>query len=174
MTESSSVLRQGVSPLEDTDKEGRLVSLWQGLERPLFNYLIIILANVSDAEDCLQETYICAHQHVEAGRSVAPGWLYKVARSRALDLLRSRSRRNRLVTDLSSQVPGEYGSAPGEAVRLLEKLPAADREILYLFDVDGMTGHELGVLLGIRAGAVRGRVFRARERARRLLEGLEK
>lgn len=153
-----------------------LCDLWADFRQPLFGYLCVFLDDPNDAEDCLQDTFLRAQEHLAKGRAVNTGWLYKVGRNRALDMLRARGRR-RAVAEASRRGLKENEGRADEAAFLVAQLSPSDREILYLFDVDGLEGKAIAELLGIRAGAVRTRIFRARERLRKLFtewEGRER
>src|SRR5579859_6419435 len=68
--------------------------------RELHVHCYRILGSVADAEDALQEALLAAWQGLAGfeGRSSIRTWLYRVATSRCLDALRSRSRRPRQET----------------------------------------------------------------------------
>jgi RNA polymerase sigma-70 factor (ECF subfamily) len=55
--------------------------------------------------------------------------------------------------------------------RALEQMPTADRELLYLFNVDRFPTAEIAAMLGTSPGAVRVRLSRARDRFRSSYRG---
>ncbi len=132
----------------------------------LYNYLLSMLMDSDDAQDCLQDTFLRAYEQSLRGSGISGPWLYTVARHRAVDVLRSRGKVQRAPADLTEVCDSWWDDRSQQAHDLLSILPAQEREVLYLFDVDGFSGEEISRLLGIRPGAVRARIFRARERVR--------
>jgi len=132
----------------------------------LYNYLLSMLMDSDDAQDCLQDTFLRAYQQSLRGSGISGPWLYTVARHRAVDVLRSRGKLQRGPVSLAEVCDSSWDDRSQHAHDLLSILPVEEREVLYLFDVDGFSGEEISRLLGIRPGAVRARIFRARERVR--------
>jgi len=160
------------APETDTHIEDELVRLMGEYERPIFNFLLALLRDEFVALDCAQDTFLRAYENLRKGREVNAGWLYKVARNRAMDEFRQR-RRVQPELEKLEQVPVYEPTERVMAVQsVLERLSAVDREVLYLFDVAGFKTDEIGAMLGIRGSAVRQRLSRARERFR-LLYGAE-
>src|SRR5690349_18908729 len=64
--------------------------------RELHVHCYRILGSVADADDALQETLLSAWQSVAAfeGRSSLRTWLYRIATSRCLNMLRAAKRRD--------------------------------------------------------------------------------
>ncbi|MBV9282674.1 MAG: sigma-70 family RNA polymerase sigma factor, partial [Chloroflexi bacterium] len=137
-------------PEADCQIEDELVRLMSQHERPIYNFLLAILRDTDLAMDCAQDTFLRAYENLRKGKPVNPQWLYKVARNRAMDEFRSK---RRVQPDLEAleHLPGREAPDRVVAVRLvMEHLPPADREVLYLFDVAGFKTDEIGAMLGIR------------------------
>jgi len=149
-----------------------LLRLMARYETPLSAYLSLLLRQAELTQDCLQETFLRAYQQLYRGRAVNVRWLYTVARNCAIDELRHRSR-VQYDFDPPDSVAAGGGESPHLLVALLSQLTAADRELLYLVDVDDLDAATIGSMLGIRPGAVRARVFRAREKLRVMYGSLE-
>lgn len=148
--------------------ESQLVALMDCYETRIYRFLLFLLRNPEIALDCCQDTFLRAHQNLSHGRPVTSAWLYRVARNRAMDEFR-RNRRLCHDEDLLCAIPVIEQTDTTVAVQQVwEKLPPSDREVLYLFVVAGFTTAEIGTMLGVRATAVRTRLYRARERFRRL------
>jgi RNA polymerase sigma-70 factor (ECF subfamily) len=162
----------GVHLSDSATSRDVLVELMNRYEQPLSGYLAVLLSDRDAVRDCAQETFLRAYEHLKRGKAVNGQWLYKVARNKAIDHLRH-LRRVRSATDTLDSL--EW-TAPGESERIaavrrtLNQLSPDDREILYLFIVDKFETVEIGAMLGIRVGAVRVRLFRARERFRALYQ----
>lgn len=66
-----------------------LVRRFQG---PLYNFSLRLLGREDDAADVVQETFVQFYTHIadlRAGEPIAP-WLFRVARNRAIDVIRRR------------------------------------------------------------------------------------
>lgn len=158
----------------DQGSGNKLVELIDRFERPLCGYLATILTDPDVVSDCAQDAFLRAYEHLDKGRQVNSQWLYKVARNRAIDHLRRSNRLQRDVDQLGEiPAPPEFMTASEVRTKqVLERLSVQDRELLYLSIVDRFRTEDIGKLLGIRAGAVRVRLFRARERFRVLYGGM--
>jgi RNA polymerase sigma-70 factor (ECF subfamily) len=137
-------------------------------EQRLYAFLVTLLNDVDAAADCAQETFVQAYRHLSRRKPVTIQWLYRVARNRAMDEHRRRKREERTQTQLRVHTPlGSGTNSSSTAVRrALAALSPDDREVLYLFVVDGFSGEEIGALLGARPDAIRMRISRARQRFR--------
>ncbi|HEV3309511.1 MAG TPA: sigma-70 family RNA polymerase sigma factor [Chloroflexota bacterium] len=157
-----------------TNPREQLVGLIDRYESPLCGYLRVIVGDPDIVFDCAQDSFLRAYEHLSKGRSVNSQWLYKVARNRAIDHIRHRDRIDRDPEVLEQLTNDEQSpSYRTRQVRLvLAELPLADRELLYLSIVDRFKTEEIGAMLGIRSGAVRVRLFRARERFRVLYRSM--
>lgn len=159
-------------PEADSRIEDTLVRLMNQHERPIYNFLLALLRDTDVALDCAQDTFLRAYENLHKGRPVNTQWLYKVARNRAMDEFRHRRKVQPELGTLE-EMPAHEPTERVMAVRaVLERLPAIDREVLYLFDVAGFKTEEIAAMLGIGGSAVRQRLCRARERFR-LLYGVE-
>lgn len=153
------------------DPHAALVALMDRYERKLFTYLITMLRDEDTVMDCVQDTFVRAYDSLRRGSAVNAKWLYTVARNRAMDEFR---RDRRLEHDEGTLTRLEW-SGPNVDQTLdiqaaLERLPAHDREVIYLFEVAGFKTEEMGEMLGISGSAVRQRLLRARERLRHVLD----
>lgn len=145
-----------------------IIELIDRCEKPLFNFLAVLLGDHAAAQDCAQDAFLRAYEHLRRGRQVNAAWLYRVGRNRAIDELRRRKRLHPNPERIEA-IAGRDTDQPSSPVRdALEHLSPDDREILYLFDVDGFEAREIGAMLGISRNAVHVRVFRARERFRKV------
>ncbi|MER5266096.1 RNA polymerase sigma factor [Actinosynnema sp. NPDC002837] len=70
-----------------------------------------------------------------------------------------------VVDDLLDRIDAEQ--AAGALLARLAELPRPDREVVELVDLDGLTPKEAAEALGVSAGAVRIRLFRARAKLRK-------
>jgi len=146
----------------------------------------------SQAEEAAQETFLKAFAQLRsfAGRGSMEGWLTRIATNTCLNLLRSASRRPELVTaDLSEdetawleRVSGSIGArapdaeqkviAANLAEKVLETLAPEDRLALTMIDGEGASVNEVAEVTGWSESKVKVRAFRARKKAREVLEKL--
>ena len=167
VTESSEAQ---VRPLPGKHAEDELTRLMSRHDRPLYSFLYAILLDPSSVHDCLQDTYMRAYVQLREGRPVETAWLYRVSYNRAMDELRRRWRVK------SGEVEVEVEPTIGDVDRLLaieeafSDLSILDREVLFLHGCAGYKTDEIGTLLGTSGAAVRQRLYRARDRFRRLYE----
>ena len=146
----------------------------------------------SQAEEAAQETFLKAFAQLKsfAGRGSMEGWLTRIATNTCLNLLRSAKRRPDLVTaDLSedettwlervSNLSGSEDSdaeqkliAANLAERVLETLAPEDRLALTMIDGEGASVNEVAEVTGWSESKVKVRAFRARKKAREVLERL--
>lgn len=135
-----------------------------------------LVGNPDDAADVVQDVYVRVVAKLAGFRHEAAlsTWLYRVTTNVALRSLSVRSRRDRVEGgDLPEDVsdPGlgpaeiaEEQHLGGDLERLLAELPEGQRTVVVLRDVYGFSTEEVAQTLGVSAGAVKVRLFRARER----------
>lgn len=142
----------------DIPELNRLIDDHQG---ELLRFACAVLGDMGLAQDAVQAAF-----EALAGRGEAPcnprAWLYKVTRTRALNILRSRKRFH-FVDDLPETAAGEAGSPEEELCRderrlilreEVAKLPGAQRAVLMLrYDRD-MSYNEIAAVMGSSVGTV--------------------
>jgi RNA polymerase sigma-70 factor (ECF subfamily) len=172
----------------DTAALRLLVDLYN---QKLFTFIVRMIGDAPATEDIVQETWLSLYQRRS---SYTPThrfstWLFTIARRKALSELRRRKVRS-MVRSMTSERDGETrqfetpqgtfaapdACADGAIVsvmveRALERLSPQQREIVLLRDVEGFDNEEIARILewSIRPGAVRKRVFDAREAFRRAM-----
>jgi RNA polymerase sigma-70 factor (ECF subfamily) len=125
-----------------------------------------------DAEEVVQDAFVRALHALRADdRPIAlRSWLYVIVRNRAVDDLR-RPRRGGGIDPDEAMLPAPGGD-PFErimarerfdgVVAAIRRLPARQRAALVMRELDGRTHEEVGVLMGISAGASKTLLHRAR------------
>lgn len=136
-----------------------------------------MMPDAASADDAAQEAFFKAYRSLKGFRGDAAfsSWLYRVASTRCLDLLRSASRAKAQSLDALLEEEGERVSAllaqegPERsaadrdlAARVLAALPDGYRQILTLREVNGLSYDELCEALGCTLDAVKARLRRAR------------
>jgi RNA polymerase sigma factor (sigma-70 family) len=149
-------------------------ALYQELGPGLVRYLRRLLRSGSLAEDIAQDAFlILARKWPEVRNHPCPrAWLYKVARHLAFDTLKERSRE--LLKDEPDQAAGwvdpwdshDTHVAVREAVG---KLPARQREAVWLFYFCGFKQNEIATIMQIQRNTVGPLLFQARSRLAGLL-----
>jgi len=133
------------------------------------------------AEDVTQETFLSVLRRPEAfdpTRAALRTYLCGIARNLALKQLRKRGQET-AVDDPAEDTVVDTEPDPlrqaidaevGEAVRwAVSVLPPLQREVVVLFEYEGLSLAETASVCGIDVGTVKSRLHRARERLRRTL-----
>ncbi len=136
----------------------------------------------ADAEEVLQETFLEAWRRAREytpSRGTVEAWLLTIARTRAIDRLRSRAARGRLVEAKSAEPPAsgptlpDALSAAAQDVRrvqaALAALPKAQRVALEMAYWEGLSQTEIAERTGQPLGTVKTRVRLALLKLARLL-----
>lgn len=142
-----------------------------------------ILGSAADAEEVVQETLLqvwAQAPRYDARRSSVATWLVLLARSRAIDLLRSRRVRERAVTAAAADGPPTHASPEGPRAvwteerqarvrAALAQLPPEQREILEMSFFAGLSQREIAEQTGIPLGTVKTRTLLAMRKLRQAL-----
>lgn len=150
--------------------ESALGVLYDRYHRILFGLILRILNNRAEAEDVLQEVFLQVWQKAadfDEARGRPFTWLVTLARSRAIDRLRSLGSRHRLATEVALEAPDEMADAvddaiaseQGELVRsALAELPEEQQNVLSLAYFEGFTQSEIAKRLDAPLGTVKTRM----------------
>jgi RNA polymerase sigma-70 factor (ECF subfamily) len=132
----------------------------------------------NEAEDLLQECWIRVHRSRHTYRPSEPvmPWIYAIARHTRLDAYRKRRRLESREVLVASVPEGLYRTEP-DVVRedddfasLVARLPEAQREVLVMLKVSGMSLEEVARATSSTVGAVKQKAHRAYATLRRALE----
>ncbi len=157
----------------------------------IYNYVLRMIGNASEAEDLTQEVFLRAFLHIRKFRGAASfsTWLYRIASNLCVDALRRRQREEAHFLDLdaplttgddklSRQVP-DSNPTPDRAVQdkeLHRKIQEAIaslsdklREVVVLYDILGVPYEEISQIVGCPLGTVKSRLFNARMQLRDIL-----
>lgn len=154
----------------------------------VYNLAYRILGDPASAADATQEALIAAYRKIATFRGGSfPSWLLRIVANRCYDELRRQKRRPVTPWEEFGDVDEEANPAlingsqspeqrveQAELARLLQAaiatLPADQRVVLVLSDVEGMAYTEIAQAIGIPVGTVKSRLARARARLRDLLQ----
>jgi RNA polymerase sigma-70 factor, ECF subfamily len=137
-------------------------------------HALAILADREDALDAVQEAFLDAYQALgrfDTSRQFYP-WFYTILRNRCFKLLVGRRKNVGLSLDDALILAPVNGVAPEDRLALehaLLELSSAERELVTLKHLDGLSYDELAERLEIPRGTVMSRLFHARKRLREKL-----
>ncbi len=142
----------------------------------LRGYAFVLARNQAVADDLLQETALRAwrSQSQFAIGTNFKAWVYRILRNEFISTCR-RSKRAPLPMDEVAESVFAYGGdqeekvIAREVVQALDKLPTAQREVLYLKCVSDYTYEEVAAALECSLGTVKSRLWRARNAMQRML-----
>jgi len=175
-----------VGRIRDGD-QAALEVLYARYSAPVYALVRKILPAHEEAEDVALDVFWQVWRQAERydpSRGAPPAWLFTLARSRAIDRLRARGRReSRTISfddpDLNLD-PLDESAAPDEVVSFrqnrdavraaMEKLPAVQREAVALAFLKGLTHVEIAERLGQPLGTVKTRIRQGLIRLRKHLD----
>lgn len=134
-----------------------------------------IVINHEDAEDAVQEAFLHAYRAIDRflPDQAFGAWLHRIVANAALDVTRRRKVRDadELPETVASPFrdPAEGGELRRRLKEALETLPARQRAVIVLHDVEGYKHAEIGRLLEIPEGTARSDLHYARSHLRQVL-----
>ena len=161
--------------------QAAFLELYERYREPIFRFAYRLLGSVEIAEDVTHDCFLSLIRKPEnyrPERASLKTYLYAAARNLALKHFRSQGRETSL-----DEVAEEPKDSPrrGPLRRLLDEelatlvrdaifsLPPLQREALILFEYEGLSLNEVAEIAGTDAGAIKARLYRAREGLRRTL-----
>jgi len=165
----------------------------------IYNVILKICADHDDAAELTQETFVKVIENIDnfQGRSSFYTWAFRIAVNLTLNYCQ-RNARFRFSSLDASEAKAEYNSQPGRvlkeflsddsspdpvamaenrelceiAVESLKKLDDAQRAVVVLRDIEGMSYAQIANVLDIELGTVRSRLSRGRKKLRQILEAI--
>jgi RNA polymerase sigma-70 factor (ECF subfamily) len=149
--------------------------------RPVFSLVLRIVIDHDEAQDLVQEVFAQAWTQAgryDAARGPVSAWLLTIARSRAIDRLRSRRGRSAMVAADPSQVADVRDPAASQETEVLNaeqlarlrgaiaELPLLQRLALELAYFEGLSHTEVAERLEEPLGTVKTRIRAALQRLR--------
>jgi RNA polymerase sigma factor (sigma-70 family) len=171
---------------DEQPKELEWVRLAQAGDRMAFAHLVRrhqdavhrfiqrMLGSHEEALELAQETFIKAWQALPQWQPQAQfkTWLFRIASNTAMDALRRRRIVEMVPLEEEYDAPA-HGPGPDvqlqsrQRLRSLESalaaLPAEQREVILLREIEGLSYAEISTALGVHEGTVKSRIARARE-----------
>lgn len=155
----------------------------------VFNTAIGIVQNAEDAEDVAQEVFIQVYRSIHSfkGESKLSTWLYRIATTRSLDLLRSRKSKKRFgfiqrmfgegneplyeIPDFNH--PGIALDKKENAAKLFKaiaQLPDNQKTAFTLHKLEDLSYQEISDVMQTSVAAVESLMHRAKQNLRKMLE----
>lgn len=147
-------------------------------EARVYRFGLRMCGNEDDARDVLQETLLAAFKNVGSFRADAQlsTWLFQIARSFCLkqrrrhqgepanhESVESSPEVARLISPESSPESVVQAREIGQVIQsAMNALPAEQREVLILRDVEGLSAEAAATVVGVEVGALKSRLHRAR------------
>jgi RNA polymerase sigma-70 factor, ECF subfamily len=123
-----------------------------------------------EVEEVVAETFVVAWRRLAEAPDYPLPWLLAVARNVSANVLRSHRRRDALHGRLAAQPPGTLAAGGSDddltdpVAAALDRIPAADRELLTLLAWDGLDRDGAAQALGCSRATLAVRLHRARRR----------
>ena len=155
----------------------------------VFNTALGIVQNSADAEDVAQEVFIQAYRSIGSfkGESKLSTWLYRIATTRSLDLLRSKKSKKRhgflqrLFNDQGElqfdppdfHHPGvalEQKENAAKLFKAIAKLPDNQKAAFTLHKLEGISYQEISEVLQTTISSVEMLMYRAKQNLKKILE----
>ena len=146
----------------------------------VYRWALVHTGDPDDADDVAQEVLVRLSTRLDryAGRSRFTTWLYQVTRNAAIGFGRRLASGLRLAHHMARRWEAEsvgredpVGRVQESQVRqivteLFRRLPARQREVFHLTEVEGLAAREIAERLGMSPVTVRSHLFRARRALR--------
>ena len=145
----------------------------------VFGMAMRVVGDRQAAEECTQDTFVAVWRgakEYDPRRAAVSTWMITIARNRAVDLVRRRAVRPSdpyAEIERSDESPdvADVVAAAETSLRVataLAELPRSQREVIVLAYFHGLSHSEIGELLGLPLGTVKGRARLALDRLRAL------
>lgn len=142
----------------------------------LYRYVYKCLGNADDSKDIVQDAFEKLWQNLpKVEFECAKSWLFTTSHNALVNFLKKRSRID-FYEELPEQDDNGYSSDGYETRQLinncLEKLPAIQKSVLLLRDLEGYDYLEIGKILNLSESQVKVYLFRARLKIKNQLKDL--
>ena len=160
-------------------KEQGFESMVHAYSKDLYRYGYWLSRDSAIAEDLVQETFLRAWRAYDSlnDAKAAKSWLFTILRRENARRFEKKSAQAELTSlddemvEVFATVDDDFASVDSLAVRAaLRELPASYAEPLVLQVIGGYSCEEIATIIDAKPGAVMTRVFRARQKLRKILE----
>lgn len=164
-----------------------LVETYQNL---VANTCYGLLQNATDAEDVTQEVFIQVYRSIDKfrGDSKLATWLYRIATTRSIDLLRKRKRRSRVQSfqtffggeEAALQIEDNKSRSPQQTLenqeraavlaKAVARLPESQQVAFTLCKYEDLSYQQIAEIMDRSLSSVESLLFRAKKNLRKYLE----
>jgi RNA polymerase sigma-70 factor (ECF subfamily) len=143
--------------------------LMRGHLDAVYGHALRFFGDHANAEDAAQEVFVKVYRSLGDfdGRAAFSTWLYRITRNVCLDMFRRGKRQASPMdpVELPERAAGDFAGLIVTSVdleRAVGGLPPEDRDAFNAIALFGLSYADAGTVLGVPAGTVKSRVFRAR------------
>ena len=164
--------------MSDVSEDDRVSTeqLWELLSARLRSFIRSRVSNDEIAEDLLQETFVRIHKKIDTlhDQQRITAWIFQIARNLVIDYYRTNGRFSTTseIGDLHADLEEDANLNElviGWLPSMIARLPAADREAVELYELQGRPQQEIADRLGISLSGAKSRVQRGRNKLKMLL-----
>lgn len=153
--------------------------------RRVANIAYSLLSDREDALDAAQEVFVRVYKSLGTfrGESTVSTWIFRITRNVCTDFLRKRRGGVQSLDDGEDDEPkmeiADDSQSPERVAERNEKIRAVrnaisrleenQREVITLYDINGLSYDEIAEVLRCPVGTVKSRLYRARETLRKIL-----
>ncbi len=139
----------------------------------IYRFCLLMLNDEDAAADIYQDVFIGFYRACREGQRMynVRGYLITAARSRCLNVIRSKQRLTTLDDDvlIAYETDETAADTKEHLQRALAAIPPQYREALLLFEMQGYSYEEIGKHFGISLGVVKNRIYRAKQALQKIL-----
>jgi RNA polymerase sigma-70 factor, ECF subfamily len=171
--------------MQPTCERSDVSALFQTYRDRIYQYILHMVRDATEAEDLTQETFLRAHRRLYLLRhpEAVGSWLYRIATHVCLDRLRQRKLQDSIDDpEVARHVQSAVRTRPSPAEiaerrqttlcvqRCLDYLPDRYRVVILLYQIHSLTAPEIAGLLGVKLSTVKMRLHRARRMLQQIME----
>ncbi len=166
-------------------------NLVETYQNRVYNTCLGLLQNESDAEETAQDVFIEVHRSIGAfrGESKLSTWLYRIATTKSLELIRKNKRQKRFAflqslagnNETSDSLKQAHFVHPGIEMEQKEnakalfqaigQLPETQKVAFTLHKIEGLAYQQISEIMETSVSSVESLMFRARKNLQRTLKG---
>ena len=164
-----------------TGDQASFLELYDRHREPIFRFAYRLLGSIDIAEDITHDCFLSLIRRPEgyrAERAALRTYLFAIVRNLALKHFRDTGRETGLEeVSQEPQIPPRQvplrqlldEELVAQVRNAVFSLPALQREALVLFEYEGLSLNEIAAIVDADVGAIKARLYRARESLRRML-----